>query len=246
MILYPAIDIKNNECVRLKLGRMDQSTIYNKIPVDQAIIIERLGFDWLHVVDLDAAVSNSRINIDTILEIVNKTKMSIQLGGGIRDIKTIEFWLNAGVDSVILGTAAVNRPDLVIEAAKNFTNSISIALDSRDGNISIEGWEKSTNIKVEDLAKKYCDLGIRSIIHTDINRDGILKGLNIAESRSLANSSSIPVVVSGGLKSIEDIKNLILPENKILMGAIMGRALYDKKIDPSEALNLVNDKKKDQ
>jgi phosphoribosylformimino-5-aminoimidazole carboxamide ribotide isomerase len=229
MILYPAIDIKNNECVRLKLGRMDQSTIYNKNPVDQAIIFERLGFDWLHVVDLDAAVSNSRINIDTI-----------------RDIKTIEFWLNAGVDSVILGTAAVNRPDLVIEAAKNFTNSISIALDSRDGNISIEGWEKSTNIKVEDLAKKYCDLGIRSIIHTDINRDGILKGLNIAESRSLANSSSIPVVVSGGLKSIEDIKNLILPENKILMGAIMGRALYDKKIDPSEALNLVNDKKKDQ
>jgi phosphoribosylformimino-5-aminoimidazole carboxamide ribotide isomerase len=246
MILYPAIDIKNNECVRLKLGRMDQSTIYNKNPVDQAIIFERLGFDWLHVVDLDAAVSNSRINIDTILEIVNKTKMSIQLGGGIRDIKTIEFWLNAGVDSVILGTAAVNRPDLVIEAAKNFTNSISIALDSRDGNISIEGWEKSTNIKVEDLAKKYCDLGIRSIIHTDINRDGILKGLNIAESRSLANSSEIPVVVSGGLKSIEDIKNLMLPENKILMGAIMGRALYDKKIDPLEALNLVNDTKKDQ
>ena len=151
MILYPAIDIKNNECVRLKLGRMDQSTIYNKNPVDQAIIFERLGFDWLHVVDLDAAVSNSRINIDTILEIVNKTKMSIQLGGGIRDIKTIEFWLNAGVDSVILGTAAVNRPDLVIEAAKNFTNSISIALDSREGNISIEGWEKSTNIKDEDL-----------------------------------------------------------------------------------------------
>jgi len=239
MILYPAIDIKNNECVRLKLGQMDQSTIYNKNPINQALVFERLGFSWLHIVDLDAAVSNSRINIDTILEIINKTKMSIQLGGGIRDLKTIEFWLNAGVDSVILGTAAVNKPDLVIAAAKNFTNSISIALDSRDGFISIEGWEKSTNIRVEELAKKYSDIGIRSIIHTDINRDGILKGLNIHESRNLAKSIPIPVVVSGGLKSIEDIKNLMLPENKILMGAIMGRALYDKKIDALEALNLV-------
>lgn len=246
MILYPAIDIKNNECVRLKLGQMDQSTIYNKNPTDQAIVFQELGFDWLHIVDLDAAVSSSKINIDTILEIVNKTKMSIQLGGGIRDLKTIEFWLNAGVDSVILGTVAVNKPDLVIEAAKNFTNSISIALDSRDGYISIEGWEKPTNIRVEDLAKKYCDIGIRSIIHTDINRDGILKGLNIDESRSLARSISIPVVVSGGLKSIEDINKLMLPENKIFMGAIMGRALYDKKIDPLEALNLVKNIKKDK
>jgi len=246
MILYPAIDIKNNECVRLKLGQMDQSTIYNRNPIDQAIVFQELGFDWLHIVDLDAAVSSSKINIDTILEIVNNTKMSIQLGGGIRDLKTIEFWLNAGVDSVILGTVAVNKPDLVIEAAKNYTNSISIALDSRDGYISIEGWEKPTNIRVEDLAKKYCDIGIRSIIHTDINRDGILKGLNIDESRSLAGSISIPVVVSGGLKSIEDINKLMLPENKIFMGAIMGRALYDKKIDPLEALNLVKNIKKDK
>ncbi|MDC0139529.1 HisA/HisF-related TIM barrel protein, partial [Hyphomicrobiales bacterium] len=145
-----------------------------------------------------------------------------------------------------LGTVAVNKPDLVIKAAKNFTNSISIALDSRDGYISIEGWEKPTNIRVEDLAKKYCDIGIRSIIHTDINRDGILKGLNIDESRSLASSISIPVVVSGGLKSIEDINKLMLPENKIFMGAIMGRALYDKKIDPKEALNLVKNIKKDK
>jgi len=239
MILFPAIDIKNGKCVRLKLGNLNESTTYNSSPLSQAKIFEEIGFSWLHIVDLDAAVNGKSKNFEIIKNIVKNTNLSIQLGGGIRSMGQIDFWSNLGVKRIVLGTVSVTNIELVKEAALKYKNKIVIALDTKDELVWIEGWKKNTNINVYDLVSKYQNLNIEAILHTDINRDGMLEGLNFDASRSLANRTKIPIILSGGLSSIQDIKELTLKKNKIFSGAIIGKAIYEKKIDPKQALDLI-------
>jgi phosphoribosylformimino-5-aminoimidazole carboxamide ribotide isomerase len=239
MILFPAIDIKNGECVRLKLGNLNESTTYNSSPLSQAKIFEEIGFSWLHIVDLDAAVNGKSKNFEIIKNIVKNTNLSIQLGGGIRSMGQIDFWSNLGVKRIVLGTVSVTDIELVKEAALKYKNKIVLALDTRKELVWIEGWKKNTNINVYDLVSKYQNLNIEAILHTDINRDGMLEGLNFDASRSLANRTKIPIILSGGLSSIQDIKELTLKKNKIFSGAIIGKAIYEKKIDPKQALDLI-------
>jgi phosphoribosylformimino-5-aminoimidazole carboxamide ribotide isomerase len=239
MILFPAIDIKNGECVRLKLGNLNESTTYNNNPLSQAKIFEEIGFSWLHIVDLDAAVNGKSKNFGIIKNIVKNTNLSIQLGGGIRSMEQIDFWSNLGVKRIVLGTVSVTDIELVKEAALKYKNKIVLALDTKGELVWIEGWKKNTNINVYDLVSKYQNLNIEAILHTDINRDGMLEGLNFDGSRSLANRTKIPIILSGGLSSIQDIKELTLKKNKIFSGAIIGKAIYEKKIDPKQALDLI-------
>ena len=239
MILFPAIDIKNGECVRLKLGNLDESTTYNKNPISQAKIFEKIGFSWLHVVDLDAAVNGKSKNYEIIKNIFKNTNLSIQLGGGIRSMEQIDFWSNLGVKRIVLGTVSVTDIDLVKKAAIKYKNKIILALDTKGELIWTEGWKKNTNINVYDLVTKYKNSNIEAILHTDINRDGMLEGLNFDASRSLANRTKIPIILSGGLSSIVDIKELTYKKNKIFSGAIIGKAIYEKKIDPKQALDII-------
>lgn len=239
MILFPAIDIKNGECVRLKLGNLNESTTYNKSPLSQAKIFEEIGFSWLHIVDLDAAVHGKSKNFEIIKNIVKNTNLSIQLGGGIRSMEQIDFWSNMGVKRIVLGTVSVTDIELVKKAALKYKNKIVLALDTKGELVWTEGWKKNTNINIYDLVLKYENLNIEAILHTDINRDGMLEGLNFDASRSLSNRTKIPIILSGGLSSIEDIKELTLKKNKIFSGAIIGKAIYEKKIDPKQALDLI-------
>lgn len=239
MILFPAIDIKNGECVRLKLGNLNESTTYNKSPLSQAKIFEEIGFSWLHIVDLDAAVKGKSKNFEIIKNIVKNTNLSIQLGGGIRSMEQIDFWSNMGVKRIVLGTVSVTDIELVKKAALKYKNKIVLALDTKGELVWTEGWKKNTNINIYDLVLKYENLNIEAILHTDINRDGMLEGLNFDASRSLSNRTKIPIILSGGLSSIEDIKELTLKKNKIFSGAIIGKAIYEKKIDPKQALDLI-------
>jgi phosphoribosylformimino-5-aminoimidazole carboxamide ribotide isomerase len=239
MILFPAIDLKNGECVRLKLGRMEDVTIYNSDPVDQAQVFADAGFEWLHVVDLDGAFSGRPENALAVEAILKSVSLPVQLGGGIRDRATVEHWLNLGVFRVILGTVAVRDPQLVREVARAYPERIVVGIDARDGMVAVEGWAETSTLKVEDLAQRFADAGVAAIIHTDIDRDGILTGLNFNASRALALITPLPVIVSGGLASIDDIKALIHPENSVLAGAVSGRALYDGRIDARAALQLI-------
>tara|TARA_Y100000590_G_scaffold452259_1_gene595050 strand:+ start:33978 stop:34703 length:726 start_codon:yes stop_codon:yes gene_type:complete len=240
MILFPAIDIKNGECVRLKLGDLNNSKTYNKDPLAQAKIFESIGFKWIHIVDLDAAVTGKSKNREIIDDIVNYTNLSVQLGGGIRDFTQIDYWLKIGVQKLVLGTISVNDIELVKAAAKRYPKQIIIALDTKEENIFIEGWTKNTGINVFDLVDEYKGQHIDAILHTDINRDGMMEGLNFSASRNLAKKTDIPVILSGGLKSIADIKTLKLEENKKFRGAIIGKAIYEKKINPLDAIKLIN------
>lgn len=239
MILFPAIDLKNGECVRLKLGRMEEATVYNADPAAQARAFADAGFKWLHVVDLDGAFAGRPENAKAVESILAEIDLPIQLGGGIRDLATIEGWLELGIRRVILGTAAVRDPDLVRAAARTFPERIAVGIDARGGRVAVEGWAEASTLRVDELARRFSDAGVAAIIHTDIDRDGILTGLNLAASRALAGATSVPVIASGGLASLDDVRALTSPENRVLAGAVTGRALYDGRMDARRALALI-------
>lgn len=239
MILFPAIDLKDGECVRLKLGDMEQSTVYNTDPGGQALTFEQQGFQWLHVVDLNGAFEGESINGAAVEAILAATKNPVQLGGGIRTLKHIEHWLEKGLSRVILGTIAVRDPDLVIAACKRFPGKVAVGIDAKGGKVAVEGWAEASKLGVIELAQKFEGAGVSAIIYTDIDRDGILTGINWESTIELANSVNIPIIASGGLASMEDIRRMTQPDARILEGAISGRALYDGRIEPNEALALL-------
>lgn len=239
MILFPAIDLKEGRCVRLVHGDMAQATIFNDDPAAQARDFEQQGFEYLHVVDLDGAFAGKPMNAAAVDAILAQVKMPVQLGGGIRDMKTVEGWLSRGVARVIIGTAALRDPDFVREAARLHPGRIAVGIDARDGYVAVEGWAKTSQTRAADLGKQFEDAGVSALIYTDIMRDGVLKGLNIESTLELAHAVNIPVIASGGLASIEDVKRLLQPDCARLAGAISGRALYDGRLDPAEALALI-------
>ncbi len=239
MILFPAIDLKDGQCVRLKLGEMDEATVFNDDPAAQALVFERQGFKWLHIVDLNGAFEGRPVNADAVDAILGAISMPAQLGGGIRDLATIEMWLSKGVARVILGTVAVRDPALVREACAKFPGRVAVGIDAKGGKVAVEGWAETSELSAVDLAARFEDAGVAAIIYTDIERDGVLKGLNLESTVALANSTSIPVIASGGLASMDDIVGLKKPECAILEGAISGRALYDGRIDVDVALKVL-------
>ncbi|GHC74506.1 1-(5-phosphoribosyl)-5-[(5-phosphoribosylamino)methylideneamino]imidazole-4-carboxamide isomerase [Limoniibacter endophyticus] len=243
MILFPAIDLKDGQCVRLKLGDMNQATVYNANPADQALAFEKQGFEWLHVVDLNGAFAGSSVNGGAVDAILSATKNPVQLGGGIRSIAHIESWLDKGLHRVILGTVALRDPDLVREACRLFPGQVAVGIDARGGYVAVEGWAETSDLSVREMASRFEGAGVAAIIYTDIDRDGVLKGVNWDATLDLARSTSIPVIASGGLASIEDIERMVEPDAAILEGAISGRALYDGRIDPAEALALLSSAK---
>ncbi len=239
MILYPAIDLKDGHCVRLEQGDMTRATVFNADPAAQARTFADQGFAWLHVVDLNGAFAGRSVNGDAVDAILAATDRPVQLGGGIRDMKAIYGWLEKGVARVVLGTVAVTSPDLVAQAASTFEGQIAVGIDARGGRVAVAGWAEKTETTAVDLARRFEDAGVAAIIYTDIERDGLLKGLNIEATLALANAVSIPVIASGGLASLADIERLVQPDCAILNGAIAGRALYDGRLDPAEALALI-------
>ncbi len=236
MILFPAIDLKNGQCVRLQQGDMDRATVFNDDPAAQASAFEAQGFQWLHVVDLDGAFAGKPMNASAVEGILAKVAFPVQLGGGIRDMATVAGWLEKGVARVIIGTAAVRDPGFVREAAKAFPGKVAVGIDARDGFVAVEGWAETSALAADDLGRRFEDAGVAAIVYTDIARDGMLQGVNWDGTIALANALTIPVIASGGLASMADIERLCAPEAAILEGAITGRALYDGRIDPKQAL----------
>jgi len=239
MILFPAIDLKDGQCVRLKLGDMEQATVYNPDPADQAKAFEDQGFEWLHVVDLNGAFAGESVNGAAVDAILKATKNPVQLGGGIRTLEHIEAWLSRGLARVILGTVAVRDPALVIEACEKFPGQVAVGIDARQGMVAVEGWAETSELSVIELAKRFEGAGVAAIIYTDIDRDGVLAGINWDSTLELAQATSIPVIASGGLASMADIERMTQPKYAVLEGAISGRALYDGRIDSREALALL-------
>jgi phosphoribosylformimino-5-aminoimidazole carboxamide ribotide isomerase len=239
MILFPAIDLKNGQCVRLEQGDMARATVFNLDPAAQARDFEAQGFEYLHVVDLDGAFAGKPVNAGAVESMLTTVKMPVQLGGGIRDLKTVEAWLSKGIARVIIGTAAVRDPALVKEAAKKFPGRVAVGLDARDGKVAVEGWAETSTVTALQIAQRFEDAGVAAIIFTDIARDGLLKGLNLDATIELANAISIPVIASGGFASIADVEALLQPRASKLEGAISGRALYDGRVDPAAALALI-------
>ncbi|MEE9313909.1 MAG: 1-(5-phosphoribosyl)-5-[(5-phosphoribosylamino)methylideneamino]imidazole-4-carboxamide isomerase [Rhizobiaceae bacterium] len=239
MILFPAIDLKSGVCVRLKLGDMDQATVYNTNPGAQAKEFEDQGFEYLHVVDLDGAFAGEAVNGEAVEAILAATKNPVQLGGGIRTLEHIETWLSKGLARVILGTIAVRNPDLVREACRKFPNQVAVGIDAKGGKVAVEGWAETSELTVIDMAARFEDAGVAAIIYTDIDRDGVLAGINWDSTLELARSTSIPIIASGGLASMDDIQRMTKADAQILEGAISGRALYDGRIDPKEALSTL-------
>jgi phosphoribosylformimino-5-aminoimidazole carboxamide ribotide isomerase len=239
MILFPAIDLKDGACVRLKLGDMNAATVYNDDPAAQARAFADMGFEWLHVVDLNGAFEGRSVNGAAVEAILAATQMKVELGGGIRDLAGIEAWLAKGVARVILGTVAVRNPDLVREACRLFPGRIVVGIDAKGGKVAVEGWAEASELAAVELAKKFEDAGVTAIVYTDIDRDGILKGINFEATLALANAISIPVIASGGLADIADIERLMQQDCTILEGAISGRAIYDGRLDPKAALALI-------
>ena len=239
MILFPAIDLKDGNCVRLRQGDMDQATVFSTDPAAQARAFEAQGFEWLHLVDLDGAFAGKPVNALAVAQILEAVRIPAQLGGGIRNLATIEAWLGEGIARVILGTVAVRDPALVREACAKFPGCIAVGIDARDGKVAIEGWAETSELSALELARRFEDVGVAAIVYTDIARDGVLQGLNLEATASLANAISIPVIASGGLASIEDVRKLLAPDYAMLAGAIAGRALYDGRLDAAEALTLI-------
>jgi phosphoribosylformimino-5-aminoimidazole carboxamide ribotide isomerase len=239
VILFPAIDLKEGRCVRLIQGDMAQATVFNDDPADQAIAFEEMGFDHLHVVDLDGAFAGKPMNSAAVERILAATTMQVQLGGGIRDMVTVTGWLDKGIQRVIIGTAAVRDPAFVKEAAKAFPGQIAVGLDARDGFVAVEGWAEASTVTAEEIARRFEDAGVAAIIYTNIARDGMLKGIDWDGTLALARAVSIPVIASGGLASIADIERMTKPDAAMLAGAIAGRALYDHRLDPHEALAML-------
>ncbi|HQS10414.1 MAG TPA: 1-(5-phosphoribosyl)-5-[(5-phosphoribosylamino)methylideneamino]imidazole-4-carboxamide isomerase [Xanthobacteraceae bacterium] len=239
MILFPAIDLKDGLAVRLEQGDMDRATVFSRDPASQAAEFETLGFRYLHLVDLNGAFAGHPVNAAAVDRILETVSIPVQLGGGIRDHATIEAWLEKGVTRVILGTAAVRDPELVKEAAKAHPGRVAVGLDARDGRVAVQGWAESSDVSVEDIARRFEDAGVAAIIFTDITRDGLMKGLNLDATIALADVVNIPVIASGGLGSLSDVEALLEPRAKKLAGAISGRALYDGRLDAREALQLM-------
>jgi phosphoribosylformimino-5-aminoimidazole carboxamide ribotide isomerase len=239
MILFPAIDLKDGACVRLKLGDMEQATVFNTDPAAQARAFEQQGFEYLHVVDLNGAFAGQPVNGAAVEGILSSVRMPVQLGGGIRDRAGVESWLDKGIARVILGTIAVRDPDLVREACRAHPGQVAVGIDARGGKVAVEGWAETSELTTIELARRFEDAGVAAIVFTDIDRDGVLKGLNIESTLALARAVEIPVIASGGLASIDDVKRLLEPDCAILEGAISGRALYDGRLDPAEALRLI-------
>ena len=239
MILYPAIDLKKGKCVRLLQGNMNKQTIFNNDPLMQAKLFVNEGCEWLHVVDLDGALTQSLVNQKIIKDIINKVAIPVQLGGGIRHMETIEDWITIGVQRIILGTIAQKDPQLVKEACKNFPNKIAVGIDAKNSKVMIEGWVKKSNISMIDLAKSFQDVGVSAIIYTDIAKDGMMLGPDFTGTKKLMENVSIPIIASGGISSISDLEEIkkSCPE---LNGVICGRALYDKKINVDEAIRVLN------
>ncbi|SMX25510.1 1-(5-phosphoribosyl)-5-[(5-phosphoribosylamino)methylideneamino]imidazole-4-carboxamide isomerase [Boseongicola aestuarii] len=240
MILYPAIDLKDGNCVRLLKGEMDAATVFSDDPAAQALAFQNAGAQWVHLVDLNGAFAGEPVNggaVDAILAALN---VPAQLGGGIRDMATIESWLSKGLARVILGTVAVENPNLVRDAAKAFPGQIAVGLDAREGRVATRGWAEETDLQVTDLARKFEDAGIAAIIYTDINRDGAMAGPNIPATEALARAVDVPVIASGGVSSMDDLR--ALQATKVISGAISGRALYDGAIDLGEALAMLDNK----
>ena len=238
MIIFPAIDLKDGKCVRLFKGDMNQATIFNDSPKVQAAEFENAGFKFLHIVDLDGAIQGRAVNEEAVKEIIKTIKIPTQLGGGIRSIAAIEKWLNIGVSRVILGTVAAKNPQLVIDACNKFPGKIVVGIDARNGKVATEGWVETSEISVLDLAKKFEDCGVSAIIYTDISRDGTLSGADLDGTKNLAENLKIPVIASGGVSCLDDVKKIAQLEKFGVIGAIVGRAIYDKKISTNELINL--------
>ncbi len=244
MILFPAIDLKDGNCVRLYKGEMDQATIFNNDPRDQARQFEKAGCEWLHIVDLNGAFAGHPVNGDAVKSILENVNIPVQLGGGVRDLSTIQKWMEAGISRVILGTVALRDPNIVITAAKNFPGKIAVGIDARDGMVAVEGWAETSGISAIDLGKKFEDAGVSCIIYTDIDRDGTMTGLNIESTIDLANVLNIPIIASGGVSSLRDLKTLkeaTMEATGTIEGAISGRALYDGNLDIKEAISFLKD-----
>lgn len=241
MILFPAIDLKDGQCVRLKLGDMAQATVFNDDPAAQARSFEQQGFAWLHLVDLNGAFAGRPVNQRAVEAILSAVKLPVQLGGGIRTLAQIETWLEKGIHRVILGTVALRDPGLVREACRLFPGRIAVGIDAKGGQVAVEGWAETSELTAIDLAGRFSDAGAAAIIFTDIDRDGVLKGLNIDSTLEIAYAVPIPVIASGGLASMADIHRLLQPDCRILEGAISGRALYDGRIDVPDALRLIRE-----
>ena len=239
MILFPAIDLKDGLAVRLEQGDMARATVFNRDPAEQARIFAAQGFQYLHLVDLDGAFAGRPMNAAAVERILAAVQIPVQLGGGIRDRATIEAWLGKGVTRVIIGTAAVRDPALVKEAAGAFPGRIVVGLDARDGKVAVEGWAATAELSAFELARRFEDAGVAAIVYTDVARDGMLKGLNLDATIALADAVSIPVIASGGFASIDDVRALLAARAQKLAGAIVGRALYDGRLDAAEALNLI-------
>jgi len=239
VILFPAIDLNDGACVRLEQGDMARATVFHSDPAAQARAFEAQGFEYLHVVDLDGAFAGKPMNAAAVKRIVAEVTIPVQLGGGIRDMTTVESWLANGITRVIIGTAAVRDPELVKAAAKNFPSRVAVGLDARDGKVAVAGWAQTSELSALDIARQFEDAGIAAIIYTDIARDGLLKGLNLEATVALADAVSIPVIASGGLASLDDVRALLHPRATKLAGAIAGRALYDGRLDAAEALALI-------
>jgi phosphoribosylformimino-5-aminoimidazole carboxamide ribotide isomerase len=239
VILFPAIDLKDGVAVRLQQGDMNRATVFHRDPAAQAHAFETQGFEYLHIVDLDGAFAGKPVNAQVVDRILETVAIPVQLGGGVRDMATVEAWIGKGITRVIIGTAAVRNPALVREAAKEFSGRVAVGLDARDGKVAVEGWAATSELTALEIAKRFEDAGVAAIVYTDIARDGLLQGLNLDATVALAEAISIPVIASGGLASIEDILALLEPRAGKLEGAIAGRALYDGRLDAGEALRLI-------
>ncbi len=239
MILYPAIDLKDGACVRLEQGDMDRATVFNTDPAAQAAQFQAQGFEWLHLVDLNGAFAGASVNGDAVKSILSATSLPAQLGGGIRTMDQIERWLDSGIRRVILGTAAVRDPDLVHDAARRFPGQVAVGLDAWGGKVAVEGWAETSEMTAVELAQRFEQAGISAIIYTDIERDGVLKGLNLKATVSLAGQISTPVIASGGLAGLDDIHAMLALEPNSINGAISGRAIYDGRLDAAQALALL-------
>jgi phosphoribosylformimino-5-aminoimidazole carboxamide ribotide isomerase len=239
VILLPAIDLKEGLAVRLEQGDMARATIFHRDPAAQARAFEQQGFEYLHVIDLDGAFAGKPMNAAAVDRILETVDIPVQLGGGVRDTATVESWLEKGVARVIIGTAAVRDPPFVKQAARDYPGRVAVGLDAREGKVAVDGWAETSELSVLDIARRFEDIGVAAIVYTDIARDGMLQGLNLEATISLAEAISIPVIASGGLASIGDIKALLEPPAQKLAGAIAGRALYDGRLNAAEALALI-------
>jgi len=239
VILFPAIDLKNGEAVRLEQGDMARATVFNRDPAAQAKTFVSQGFEWLHLVDLDGAFAGKPVNAPAVAAILKAVKIPVQLGGGIRDLATVERWLAEGIARVVIGTAAVRDPDFVKAAAKQFPGKVAVGIDARAGKVAVSGWAEETQLEAVELARLFENGGVAAIVYTDVERDGMMQGLNLDATIALAESVSIPVIASGGLASIDDVRALLAPRAKKLVGAIAGRALYDGRLDAKAALAIV-------